>query len=466
MIIGLLIVQTRDFIPENLFHSNEFFRFCVLYENNYYHHLLTFPLALVIIFLMIFYQTRRESRDQWKIVIPIPFNPFSKINRFDTMILSALLSHEILEILYEILQIKQLTIHGPLFDLTRQIGLIIIISLRYYPIYSILELSNSNIISYLLCTFYMGFDLILRIFQQTVCAQKIPVRGSRMSLFDQFAMHSSMIHLIKYTPYYLCLTYISSRLMYLSIRQISRSFHCRRNSHEKHIYHEPTFPSQDVSPTIESQYVQHLFYPLAQQRSFFHRIYRSHPYFHYSKQILNIYILAWMLIYYLTLNLLQHGFHFLEKIYNFISIPLVMLFDELDLPEAKPSSFKYEMIIACLLSALIYSTQLFFGMRKYQKNMLDAYRGRYLDIPPRSVLAKTRYLSKSIHYPGYCIAYLIFGYVIIGSLLFFLLIGLRVLCRHLFLLEEFAKITLPILAFYLIKLIIQWFLSRTISLQK
>lgn len=456
VIICLFILQTNNFIPEDLFHSNEFIRFCLLYENNSYRHLLTFPLALVIIFLMIFYQTRRESRDQWKINIPIPFNPFSKINRFDTMILSALLSHEILEILHEILQIRQLTIHGPLFELIRQVGLIIIISLRYYPIYSILELTNNNIISYLLCTFYMWFDLILRIFQQTICVKQR----------NQFTLNSSIIHVIKYTPYYLCLTYISCRLMYLSIRQISRSFHCRRNPNEKHIYHEPTFPSQDHSPSIESQYVQYLFNPHPQQRSFFHRIYRSHPYFHYSKQILNIYILAWMLIYYLTLNLLQNAFHFLEKIYNFISIPLLIIFEELDLPEAKPSNFKIELIISCLLAGLIYSMQLFFAMRKYQKNMLDAYRGRFLDIPPRSVLAKTRYLSKNIHYPGYFIAYLIFGYVIIGNLVFFLLIALKILCRHLFLIEELAKITFPILAFYLIKLIIQWFLCRTLSFQK
>ena len=464
MMICLITLKSGKFIPERFSHSKELFRFCILYENNYYHHLLTFPMALVIILLIIFYQTRKESRIKWKISIPIPFNPFSKVNRFDTMILSAILSHEILEILHELLQIRQSTIHGPLFDLIRQIGLIIIISLRYYPIYSVLELPNGNVTYYLLCAFYMWLDLALQIFQQSFCLTKISFRG-RITLFDHFGINTSMISVIKYTPYYLCLTYICCRLTYLAIHQISRSFHHRKNSMQKHIYHEPTFSSKEMIMTIESQYVQHLFCPLSRKQSFFDRIYQSHPYFHYSKQILNIYIIAGMLIYYLTLNILQNGFHFMEKVYNFTSIPLLILFDELDLPEGKPSHLKYPMIIASLLTAMIYSVQLFFGMRKYQKNMLDAYKGRFLDIPPRSSLAKRRFLSKSIHYPGYCIAYLIFGYLIIGNVLFLLIITLNILCRHLFLLEEFSKISIPLLAFYLIKLIIQWFLSRIFFLQ-
>lgn len=431
--------------------SKEFVRFCLLYENSYYHHLLTFPMALVIIILMIVYQTRKESRIKWTISIPIPFNPFSKINRFDTIILSAILSHEILEILYELLQTRQSTIHGPLFDLIRQIGLIIIISLRYYPIYSVFELSHGNVTYYLLCAFYMWLDLALRIFQQSFCLKKI----SGITRFDHMGIPPSVMSMIKYTPYYLCLTYVSSRLTYLALRQI-----CRRTSMQKHIYHEPTFSSKE---TIESQYVQHLFSPLPRKQSFINRIYQSHPYFQYSKQILNIYIIACLLIYHLTLNILQHGFHFMAKIYQFTSIPLLILFDELDLPEGKPLHLKYPIIIATFLTAMIYSAQLFFGMRKYQENMLDAYKGRFIDIPPRSSLVKHRFLSKSIHYPGYCIAYLIFGYLIIGNVFFVLIMISNILFRHLVLLEEFSKIFIPILAFYLIKLIIQWFLSRTFS---
>jgi hypothetical protein len=177
IIICVIILQTRNSIKENIIHSRELFRFCILYDNNYYHHLVTLPIALVILLLIIFNQTRKDhhrlNREKWKIFIPIPFNPFSKINRFDTMILCGILSHEILEIIEEIfLKItptKLMTINGPLFDLIRQIGLIIIISLRYYPIFAVIEMSNANILYYILCSFYMWLDLILKIFQQIFC---------------------------------------------------------------------------------------------------------------------------------------------------------------------------------------------------------------------------------------------------------------------------------------------------------
>jgi hypothetical protein len=178
IIICIIILKTRNFID----HSRELIQFCILYENNYYHNLLTLPIALVIILLIIFNQTRKEykrlNKEKFSIFIPIPFNPFSKVNRFDTMILSGIISHEILEIIEEIFinttQMKLITINGPLFDLIRQIGLIIIISLRYYPIYSVIEMSNANIFYYILCSFYMWLDLILRIFQQTFCVNINP----------------------------------------------------------------------------------------------------------------------------------------------------------------------------------------------------------------------------------------------------------------------------------------------------
>jgi hypothetical protein len=535
IIICVIILQTRVSFVQ----SKELFRFCVLYENNYYHHLLTLPIALVIILLIIFHQTRKEynrmNREKFKIFIPIPFNPFSKINRFDTMILSGILSHEILEIIEEIFlkttQMKQLTINGPLFDLIRQIGLIIIISLRYYPIYSVLEMSNANIIYYILCSFYMWLDLILRIFQQTFCVNINPLirlwekfedftakyqlstttmlmpeyedsrsggfkgrfqrfkdrlsfkgrtstipsttqvridvnissvihRDDSQSTFEQFGIDSSIVSVIKYAPYYLCLTYICCRLTYFVIIHIYRSFPCCKNptnSMKTHIYDEPTFTSKEI-PTIESRYVHHLFHKTSRNPTY--------QYFHYSKQILNMYMIGFMLIYYLTINILQNGFSLIEKIYSFTLIPLLILYDELDLPEPRPSNLKYEMIFVCFLTAIIYSGQLLFGMKKYQRHMLDAYKGIFLDIPPRSAFKNARLLTKNIHYPGYCIAYLTFGYIIIGNILLFVLIGLRILFKHLFLVEEFAKIFIPILAFYLLKFIVQWFFSRTFFLQR
>ena len=180
LLICVLIVHTRHYIKQNMILSIQVVQFCVLYENNYYLNLLTLPIALVIILCLVSNQTRIERRsrspaNKFSIHLPVPFNPFSKIHRFDTMILSGIISHEILGIIEEIFlktttqQIKLPAIHGPLFDLIRQIGLVSIVGLRFYPVYAVMDMSHTNILYYALCALYMWLDLSLRIFEQIFC---------------------------------------------------------------------------------------------------------------------------------------------------------------------------------------------------------------------------------------------------------------------------------------------------------
>ena len=190
--ISVIILHARRYVRENIFHSSlgnstRLFQFCTLYENNYYSNLVTLPIAVVIIVIIIFNQTRisycRSKREKngrkFSIYTPIPFNPFSKVNRFDTMALCGIVSHEILQIIEEIFikatQMKLLTMRGPLFDLIRQIGLVIIIGMRYYPVYAVVEMPKANLFYYGLCALYMWIDLTFRILEQSYCFNIGPV---------------------------------------------------------------------------------------------------------------------------------------------------------------------------------------------------------------------------------------------------------------------------------------------------
>jgi len=192
IIISVIIVHSRRYINDNILHSSfnnstRLFQFCTLYDNNYYVNLVTLPIAVVIIILIICLQTRtnycrfhkEKNSKNFSIYTPIPFNPFSKINRFDTMILCGIVSHEILQIIEEIFlkatEMKLLTMRGPLFDLIRQIGLVIIIGMRYYPVYAVIEMANANILYYALCALYMWIDLIFRVIEQSYCVNIGPL---------------------------------------------------------------------------------------------------------------------------------------------------------------------------------------------------------------------------------------------------------------------------------------------------
>jgi hypothetical protein len=192
IIICVITVHGRHYVKENIMNSSysnatQLFRFCTLYDNNYYVNLVTLPIALVIIIVIIINQTRSNccSSDKDKksghfsVYTPIPFNPFSKVNRFDTMVLCGIVSHEILQIIEEIFlkatQMQLLTMRGPLFDLIRQIGLVIIIGMRYYPIYTVVEMPDANMLYYGLCAIYMWIDLIFRVLEQSYCVNIGPL---------------------------------------------------------------------------------------------------------------------------------------------------------------------------------------------------------------------------------------------------------------------------------------------------
>lgn len=192
IIISVIIVHSRSYVKDNIANSSfsnstRLFQFCALYDNYYYANLVTLPIAIVIIILIIVNQTRANycrSKEEkipkkFSIYTPIPFNPFSKVNRFDTMILCGIVSHEIFQIIEEIFlkatEMRLITMRGPLFDLIRQIGLVIIIGMRYYPVYTIIEMSNANILYYALCALYMWIDLTFRIIEQSYCVDIGPL---------------------------------------------------------------------------------------------------------------------------------------------------------------------------------------------------------------------------------------------------------------------------------------------------
>ena len=56
------------------------------------------------------------------------------------------------------------------------------------------------------------------------------------------------------------------------------------------------------------------------------------------------------------------------------------------------------IVIACVFSSGMYAMQLFIGIRRYQKNVLNAYKGKYVDIPAPKRFANAKLVSSSLHY--------------------------------------------------------------------
>jgi hypothetical protein len=65
-----------------------------------------------------------------------------------------------------------------------------------------------------------------------------------------------------------------------------------------------------------------------------------------------------------------------------------------------PNQINRDMKYICLLTAFITCLQLFFGLKHYQIQMCNAYRGVFNDIPTAKQISSITIVSKSIHYPG------------------------------------------------------------------
>ena len=75
-------------------------------------------------------------------------------------------------------------------------------------------------------------------------------------------------------------------------------------------------------------------------------------------------------------------------------------------------SFQTEIIISAVITGVLYATQLLIGAQNYKKHKLQLYKGFYVDIPPASKFKRDYIASHSVHYPGFLVGYMAWGFVI------------------------------------------------------
>lgn len=223
-------------------------------------------------------------------------------------------------------------------------------------------------------------------------------------------------------------------------------------------------------------------------------IYQIRKDFRYSKQFINTHIIAFILLYYVTCLIIRKSKLIMSVSSNLLLMLISFIFK---MNSIKDNNFMIQtkqtmstiveslydnlssyIVIACLFTTAMYVMQLFIGMRRYQKNVLNAYKGKYVDIPAPKRFANAKLVSSSLHYryinfniiklkrltcifkSGYAIGYMLWGYIILFEISLVVLIIIRFLIKFYFIAENLAKIVLPILTIFLFKRILIWYLCR------
>lgn len=220
---------------------------------------------------------------------------------------------------------------------------------------------------------------------------------------------------------------------------------------------------------------------LSKTLSLFHNIYKPIKYLRFSKSFVNTYTVAFMVVYFFSVFLLRMSSIFGDWYIRGIDFMYQLIFRNLD------SSFPFdnhniftEFSIACLLTSGVTIIQLLLSIRSFKEYVMWLHRGgrydktdsnKYERINLRKVhhdqsKINTMMTSHSMHFPGYLIAHLVYGYVI----LFLVLFGLILVCKILWYLPQtldlVVQIFLPIIIMIALKVVGMKFLTKAVFLRE
>lgn len=114
---------------------------------------------------------------------------------------------------------------------------------------------------------------------------------------------------------------------------------------------------------------------------------------------------------------------------------------------------KVQIIVSALITVGIYSWQLFLGICNYKKHKQQLFKGIYEEVPSVANFNVHSIPSKSVHYSGYLVGYMAWGFVISFHIILLFLTLLRVLTIQTYYLEIVLAFAVPVMLIYLLNIL-------------
>ncbi|UJR09350.1 hypothetical protein I4U23_013594 [Adineta vaga] len=229
---------------------------------------------------------------------------------------------------------------------------------------------------------------------------------TRLNFSLELNKQSILYNILRNAPYYYFISYLTVCLIILFLKacrnQYEKSPSYQSLPRWKYIKYNLLKTSKYIHTNNQHEYSR-LFRCLNSLIFFIKQhIYTIRPYFRYSKLIVCIYISAFTLVYYFTFWIQDHTYILTKKLLLFLNLILCGLADlSKDLCyNLNLDRINQDIQYICFLTALITFIQLFSGLKHYQTQMCNAYRGIYEDIPQPKHISSVTIISRSVHYPG------------------------------------------------------------------
>ncbi|CAF3918307.1 unnamed protein product [Rotaria magnacalcarata] len=425
---------------------------------NYISFIILSILILSLIFFENFSKKHKFKSCLKNFSLPMIFNSHSNIYRFESAAVFGIISLEILHIFDEfIINGAKHFQYGPLLDLLVQFGIGLMLGLRYFPVLAIFEQENNygNRLANIICYADVENDL------------------TRLNNSLELNKQSILYNTLRYAPFYYFMVFLAVRLTVMFVntfRQTINKKSCSLKSPPRWKYVKYNLLKSDeiLHENILQEYSRLFRFLNYIIITFKQHIYCIRPYFRYSKLIVCIYTSAFTLIYYFTFWIQDHTYILTKKLLLFLNLILCALADlsndlcyNLDV-----NNIHRHIKYICLFTAFIICLQLFFGLKHYQIQMCNAYKGIFNDIPTPKQISSITIVSKSMHYPGRFIGSLVYSYGFLFLFVSMFYILSHYMLHSIIILEFAAKLFLPMIIFLLFQLLFVRLLCKLLFVEK
>ena len=423
-------------------------------------NMLTFPFACFLILVFII-RTKRTSLLRDKCYgyggPPVPVDFLSHVDRKFAAVVFAICADELLSILEQAIgggSGNSLTGDGVIVVYLLRVLQVIVMGFRYYPLLAAVYI---NSIFTLTCgTLYVWLEYAVTIVNSGMCQSDYyptyddylddPSSSNLSTLFDFYNTGRNLIaiQLCINIPRFLCLAYISVKLPMLLARKIyfrvKKNIPVEEKILRKLTREQRTFFYIDRPSSIEMLYVKNLFRAAENRppsRALIARliptiIYEWRDDFRFSTRVLCIYSSIALLLYFvaikafvLVLPELLWVRDFLQQLADAIA-PLFLSSsdaptDNSQVQDANSNTSDFPLpslirpyifaVFLTLISIIVHLVVLLVNIRR---NLFQSFRGDDSELPRRQRSNYTILSTGNIHFGGYFIGYLIWGFIIIA----------------------------------------------------
>jgi hypothetical protein len=469
--------------------------------------MITFPVACLLI-LIFTIRTKRTSLMRDKCygygAPPMPVDFISHVDREFTAIVFAMSADELLAIVQEAFNGSSPQGDGVIVTYLIRLFQVLVMGFRYYPFLAAVYINS--ILTLTCATIYAWLDYSITIVDQGMCQpdfyttyDEYQVDNSTTldSMFGYYGTGSVLIviQLCTDIPRFLCLAYINVKLPSLLISKIYSRFKTDISS-EKRMLRKLTREQRTLfrisRPTsIEMLYVKNLFRSPNQRprshalfaRLIPQKIYEWRDDFRFSTRVLSVYSSIFLLLYFVAIQACVRVIPYLSALQIILQAGIDVI-TQLIIPtigstnsdsgdvNADTSNFpmpslERPYLIAIFLTLTIIVTQLLVLLVNIRRNLFQAYRGNDSEIPRRQRSNYVSLASGNIHFAGYFIGYLIWGFILIAIFSAIIAICLEAFIHFgdVRLIEKILKAIIPTILFILFKQYLNQILAQYVFLQ-